>query len=514
MQRCNLVRLCSLQLLVEVADMLVGTETHDYSQLDVPDAEFVRARMVIEKATVSGGYFLNLGITAARGQHQTPLKGPDSSDYLLTLKRISDFNVVLYDTGSKRAWLVDGASALLHLTCTQLRSANVVESLNLLTTDLARYATSEQTPYAVLRNRETREHVIRKETQSNTHDGSGSVAAATSDEGIWRFADLVASNCNYMLKMQEHQDKPPSGVDVRLTDRDRVEGWSFWDVVEQVQFLKPRMTYLQPSGRGWTEYTRAVQAITLMGDGFGELIARSDTANTCDRWKKVPEGRDYLVTTIDRLRKNGRRHGRIKDFPSFIADGVRWHQPHEVFGECRCPSQKCDPVQVILPKLSWHNKEPTIPPGVSDSGAVIFGQSEKFRLWFPKDSSQAPQIDVRGEMADVEAREENERIVHANRMQEPQAQSSSSTSQDDPNQGHPSPMPTTSASSTTPATSFASQEESSSDTGNRNIAELSEAQLRPVEQVAESSQVRNPGSTARQGFSRFTKRFRQTDRNK
>lgn len=245
----------------------------------------------------------------------------------------------------------------------------------------------------------------------------------------------MASNCNYLIKAQEHEMTPPSGVDIRFTDRDRLEGWSFLDVVEQTAFMKPRIVYLQPSGRGWSNYTRALRAIILMGDGFGELITPRHSEQVCQRWSTVPQGQDYLCTTVQRLRQNSRKNvAKKSDFPSYIADGVRWHQAHQLFEECHCSTQKCNPIQVMLPKVAWRTKQPEIPIDKYETGAVIFGQSERFRLWFPKDAHKDPEMDENGVKAENEASKEAQQSA-VNRvddvLQVPEVETSSSASRSD-----------------------------------------------------------------------------------
>ncbi|KAK0620918.1 hypothetical protein B0T14DRAFT_522380 [Immersiella caudata] len=44
------------------------------------------------------------------------------------------------------------------------------------------------------------------------------------------------------------------------------------------------------AGKSWVDFIRAIQAITLFGEGFGDLFTPIQTAASCTRWNTVPEG--------------------------------------------------------------------------------------------------------------------------------------------------------------------------------------------------------------------------------
>ena len=71
------------------------------------------------------------------------------------------------------------------------------------------------------------------------------------------------------------------------------------DIAQVDNPLRPRVTILKSSGRGWMDFTKKIRAITLLGKGFGELIKPGQDSNKlCRLWKGVPTGQDYLVACI------------------------------------------------------------------------------------------------------------------------------------------------------------------------------------------------------------------------
>ena len=115
----------------------------------------------------------------------------------------------------------------------------------------------------------------------------------------------------------------------------------------------------------------------------------------------------------------------------------------------------------MLPKLARRTKQPEIPIGNPEAGAVIFGQSEKFRLWFPRDARRAPEMDADGSKSAREAQRDDERIVANNHLSPPVAETSSSASRsNDATSDLRSSAANEDSDSLTPATSVESPENS------------------------------------------------------
>ena len=70
---------------------------------------------VLEKVSISGGKFISAGMTAAVGKKDKGVFIKPRENYLYQLKWIANEYILLFDVNDRRAWLVDGASALLHL---------------------------------------------------------------------------------------------------------------------------------------------------------------------------------------------------------------------------------------------------------------------------------------------------------------------------------------------------------------------------------------------------------------
>jgi hypothetical protein len=207
----------------------------------------------------------------------------------------------------------------------------------------------------------------------------------------WTYQDLVESTYHILEQIQDNQVRmmSTSAINLRFTPRDKLLGFGFRDIVKGQNILYPRVATLKPSGRGWVDFTRGINAITLIGKGFGELIRPAKDSNTlCKYWSHVPIGRDYLVACISTLQEIACQHGDRESDPLELADGIYWHKPDKLFDSCDCKrgnwKSGCERVQVLLPLMSVGSKKHP-KPFDCHNGAVIFGRSRRFRWLYPNE---------------------------------------------------------------------------------------------------------------------------------
>lgn len=87
-----------------------GNYSIDWSALRKPSNNFA-----LEEIQVSAGQYVTIGGTFTRGNKDKAVHIKQQDEYLEGLKLIGHKFVVLHDIKVRKAWLVDGVSALLHL---------------------------------------------------------------------------------------------------------------------------------------------------------------------------------------------------------------------------------------------------------------------------------------------------------------------------------------------------------------------------------------------------------------
>jgi hypothetical protein len=204
------------------------------------------------------------------------------------------------------------------------------------------------------------------------------------------FHQQVDETYHILEQVMEFQAKMTDTI--RLTPRDRLEGFDFMDIATK-NLIYPRATYLKPSGRGWVDLVRSLNAVTLFGREFGELLKPERGSNKlCQSWVELPAGRDFLAAPVPDLAGVIKSEANGKGGPTKLAHNIFWHKPDKLFEPCECaPSfpmepwkiikgTVCDRVQVLLPQSLGRKVRPGV---LEPKGAVIFGQSEKYRWYWP-----------------------------------------------------------------------------------------------------------------------------------
>ncbi|KAK2046162.1 pfs domain-containing protein [Colletotrichum somersetense] len=360
------------------------------------DPDFVRPGFVLEKFIVQGGpEFLTFGVEIAVGKKDpspTIKRGLDS--YFESLELLEKEYIVLYDTGTRQAWLSNGDNALLHLVRASLKE-NLVGSSSrhyIFTDSKLRESAdpcSSRAAMDVLEDEDNLQMPILRPVFRGT--GLGSARAESPTLFIDR-VNQIRLSLEQLLDFQAQVNTP--GMPLHLAPRSQLEGYVFMDIATR-QRPKPRFVNLRQSkfsGNSWVDFTRTIGAITLFGHGFGNLITPTPgLTGLCDNWRLMPEGKNFLAVSsydlVNILRKRGPQDARHFK----LCTGLFWHKPAELFEDCVCKKRlnwgfqrPCDKAQVILPTSSLRKLSGTTSPGPIDPrGAVIFGHSSLFPWRLP-----------------------------------------------------------------------------------------------------------------------------------
>ncbi|TVY48628.1 hypothetical protein LOCC1_G003111 [Lachnellula occidentalis] len=386
-----------------------------YEDIDWAGASLASAGIAFEKASIVAGQFVTGGASFVRGTQDTPIYiSRGGGPYAQEVHFARNMKVVLYDTKDRRGWLVDSASALLHLTRTQLSSSPYSDS-DLFRLEDFNHADPTNGVHAAkkaLMDSKNRNIVIFEDVETSTESKASSGIAGSEQvrkkATRWTYEDLVRQTYHTLEQIHDYQTKMMASpaLGLRFTDREKLIGFGFKGIVDGHNDLLPRVAILKASGRGWVDFTRSIRAIILLGKGFGEIIKPSKDSNTlCKYWRHVPTGKDYLVACMATLKEISLKHGDGDSDPLELAGGIYWHKLDKLFEPCECKRTKmtgtCDRVQVLLPQYCIGPKR-NPQPFSCHNGAVIFGRSRRFPWNWP--SIGKP---VRGESIEFESDDEN-----------------------------------------------------------------------------------------------------------
>jgi hypothetical protein len=364
-----------------------------------------RAGALLEKFTINLGKIFTAGATfAPRVRHISPHFVRDV--YEQKLMWIDTKYVVLWDEETKRGWLVNGTSALLHLVRMSLRLYKKDYPDELLFDERMMQNAPERDAVSARRvlkhSRNRRLEVWRgksenvEETDQNIA-GDGEISASRKRKSSrYLFEHLVEQKYGVLeLLMESHKQLAGSnGINLKLRMRKHLEGWNFEDLASE-RDPEPRIATLQALGYGWVDFAHSLKAITLFGRGFGEIFRPSESERICSQWLRLPKGEYYLATSLSDLNNIMRRSGERQGEDTEVVRGLLWHSPMDPFTPCRCldhgnirtSGELCtenhNPVQAFFPKGlirgSMLFPRPRKPENLNDSGAVIFGHTMSWR---------------------------------------------------------------------------------------------------------------------------------------
>lgn len=163
----------------------------------------------------------------------------------------------MYDTQAKRAWLEDGATALVQVINGQLQNEwlrKLFDFPRMRFSDFSRRGGDDL--MRVLTDSANMGLVLDIEVSKNDNewgwDAQGQFLGELPKQVLtqWTFQDQVAANFELLAKMRAHQELSYTGIKFYAMSLERLEGWSFRDIVCCRREYKPKMIVLEPSARG------------------------------------------------------------------------------------------------------------------------------------------------------------------------------------------------------------------------------------------------------------------------
>jgi len=348
------------------------------------------AYTAIDRIYVEGGLYVICGVNARINQREQPVRFGETRDYSAVFEWVADQFVAFYDVTDHRGWLVDGASALLHLVRTSLQLEEInpestyhwVFEKDKLEEDWANFS-GRAASIRTLKSWKNRALpvYIKNQTFSN---GQPVNTYST-------FGDRVDKVLHSLELLIEYQTRiaTESGIRVSQTldTRKGLLGFDILDLVKSRPQCAPRIERFSSGDNSWVSLLPAVGVLTIFGKGFGDLICPSKPDNVCAAWRSVPRGQDYLassISTLALLRKERLQQLGTDLEPGGLTRKLFWMSPGQPFNRCQCIKGKHvgkrdhhDPVQYVVSKpwLVMHKSKKTVLVDVSNlvtTGAVVF----------------------------------------------------------------------------------------------------------------------------------------------
>ncbi|KAI0425222.1 hypothetical protein F5Y09DRAFT_346918 [Xylaria sp. FL1042] len=382
------------------ATSIVGTTlaSYDIGRSRLPKAH---SHHMLEKVEITAGQFVTGTAAFTLGNREKPVH-ISRFGYLTKLQWISSKYMVLWDEADKRGWLVNGASALLHVLRASLEhSKRKFQSAWLLDPNALKDPDDLSRPDASLQvlidenNRNLTLYMDKTEVyEENIRESTTTNNISRRQTRHYRLEDRIEHIYNILEKLVDHQTDAErrSGLQIHIRPRQHLEGWDFKDLVKDGDPIFPRVTTLPTIGKGWVDFTRAIHAVTLFGSGFGELIQprkTSPSAGLCSRWSLLPKESYYLAACVANLLEIMEEDGDAASNPRRLCENIIWHMKRATFDPCPCTKDAKqshhDPVQALFPLKFTSSLKKKAQVDLEGAGAVIFGHNMSLH-WHWKDT--------------------------------------------------------------------------------------------------------------------------------
>ncbi|KAF1846467.1 uncharacterized protein K460DRAFT_417538 [Cucurbitaria berberidis CBS 394.84] len=390
-----------------------GTENSNYERIQWAGVKKCTAGFAIEqKVTISVSKYIGASGSVIRGNRDRP-EYVKHSTYSMQIESARNIPVLIYDTATQQAWLVDGASALLHVARTQVAQKpyggerSLFNNLNFNSSEFS-HPRAEGGPDAALdalRNDLNMKHKILREFDSYAEEktavGSLTVAAnganipaagdskgsSEGNEEIYKttcFRELTSqiwSTLEQIYDRQMEETTTHGSKNLQNPFRNMLEGYEFMGIVSSRHTLTRRAINLQANGVAWLHMINRIHSITLFGKYFGELYRPTDLVkkNICKQWMSVPPGLEYLAVSMSLLKaikQNSVQEGEVDKTSNEITEGISWSPSKDMFKICEhnCNHIFSGRVQKLYRKGKQRDSGSSFETCPQD-GAALFGEN-------------------------------------------------------------------------------------------------------------------------------------------
>ncbi|KAK5735109.1 Rho GTPase activating protein [Elasticomyces elasticus] len=373
------------------ANVLTGTATASYEVGYAGD--LTEAGCVLENVTIGVSKIIALSAKLSIGSKDMRHPMPISEDYRQRILQLEMIRVVFYDTSEKRAWMVNGADALLHLCRAYLSSPHAAPARHRISEGLIRRFTHrdvsrQQTAYEVLCDPRNRSIPVCPGPHFRRSSSETSLGM--------RFENIVVDFGELLWEMRGHQQKIQMAQKGSVTVQKwpstaKLEGFGFADIVSMQPLLQPRFAELDFFGPSWLKVTDQAGSINIIGSGFGDLMA---SVSDCTKCTEVPPGHNLLATSTELLRLIAQYTGGDRPHCLKLAKGIFWNHPEDAYGSmesslCHCDRSshglRCgvagtslDSADAPAPR-AWEYEQATRFASPHPHAAVILGDKESWK---------------------------------------------------------------------------------------------------------------------------------------
>ena len=304
--------------------------------------------LVLECVTISISKIVSVGTSITPGRQDRGIRTSNKDTFHTeVVEKLTRMHVLLYDHDDGRGWLVDGASAILHLLRFHVARYPPICDGETFKLDQFRYADSKAgvtSAKDVLLSPELQKVVLVEEPPVETEkqvtetiDGKVTIKTVIErSERKKRVVDRVADLYEILELMYDNWKRRKNAAGIALESLNmKLEGWKFQDIVELENDMNPVVAKLDGSADDWLRMVRHINAVVLIGNGFGDMM--KPMGDFCANWGSVPQKGFCIAVPVSRLKRIAYKHGDPRVTPIKLTPDVFWPINQHPF-TCTCAS--------------------------------------------------------------------------------------------------------------------------------------------------------------------------------
>ena len=283
---------------------------------------------------VGGGQYLRL---SNRARDRSLHERNSLLLYHEMLERCKHTNVLFYDTTTRRAWLVSGLTAVLHILSAKLRrireQASNRHDASFEFPECLHRLQSGDTESALAFFRRYGETVLFRQPEHQTELRRTSLNdhILTMEKGTTRYTtlgDMAKSIIELLDLMRDHTMRDTQRSTIRPNHY--LMGWFLEEILNSNAEMRFYQAETKRAAKGWMQYTHDIRAINILCSDLGALIVPR-AKNTQDHVPRaVPGGQDLMISTYSTLKYIAQRE-RASDFPARLTSQLQWDQASSLF---------------------------------------------------------------------------------------------------------------------------------------------------------------------------------------
>ena len=358
-----------LEVKVELIGLRIGTQSAAGSAIEESESRLTEPGVCMDsKLSLQAGQYLFVGVNIRRGTKDQP-EYLSWDLYERQIDTVTRWGVTLCDTHRGRHYLVDGASAILHLCLAWLLSGhiryapkNVIAKLKIPT------SSSPDAAYNALIDLENRK---------------AELLWSEKNKSWWRFENLAQEFFHILEQIHDRVGcRNKSEIELSFASGELI-GFDAMDLLLEHGLIRPRTRKLQPNAASWLALCGKLNTINILGSNFGELIKpvpQNQTASGgCGLRDAFPPGLDYLAVTLPTLKNITGRHREHTENSLHLVENLYLSNPWSYFAQCLCQQSMLSQCTNLVKRL---NSSKSSDGAVSrthgiyaayPNGALIFG---------------------------------------------------------------------------------------------------------------------------------------------